>query len=449
MNKIWLIIKREYLNKVKKKSFIIMTFLGPLLFGALIIGAVLLGTTDNKTHQVLVVDPKGWVIDQEVIMPKAAGIKRNRFVDDSQMQFFFSSKQVDETAELKNGTYSIIVVLDSLTYQDGKCMLYYESVPSMTAQTRIQGDLESVLEKWRVKQKGIDYSAYQSIKQSVQFQMNNVDKPTEKDEVFQKAGIGFAFAIVIYLFIFMYGVQVMRGVMEEKTNRIVEVIVSSVKPFQLMMGKVIGIGLVGLTQFVMWIVLTGVVSSVGMAAYQDKLVSGAAVVMEQKGMTQGISENMNFENMANNKAMDFFLSVPWVDLLVSFIFFFIGGYLIYGSLFAAVGAAVDQEADTQQFMLPVTLPLIFAYLISIMMINNPDGNIGTIFSIVPLTSPIVMMIKVAIGAPLWLRLVSMVVLILSFIFFIWLAARIYRVGILMYGKKPTYKELWKWIRYSG
>jgi len=254
MNKIWLIIKREYLNKVKKKSFIIMTFLGPLLFGALIIGAVLLGTTDNKTHQVLVVDPKGWVIDQEVIMPKAAGIKRNRFVDDSQMQFFFSSKQVDETAELKNGTYSIIVVLDSLTYQDGKCMLYYESVPSMTAQTRIQGDLESVLEKWRVKQKGIDYSAYQSIKQSVQFQMNNVDKPTEKDEVFQKAGIGFAFAIVIYLFIFMYGVQVMRGVMEEKTNRIVEVIVSSVKPFQLMMGKVIGIGLVGLTQFVMWAV---------------------------------------------------------------------------------------------------------------------------------------------------------------------------------------------------
>lgn len=448
MNKIWLIIKREYLNKVKKKSFIIMTFLGPVLFGCLIIGAVLLSTSDNKTHQVLIVDPKGWVIDQEVAIPKEAGIKRNRFVDDDQMQFFFSQRQVDETAELKSGAYSIVVVLDSLTYQDGKCMLYYESVPSMTAQTRIQGDLESVLEKWRVKQKGIDYAAYQSIKQKVQFQMSNVDKPTEKEEVFQKAGIGFAFAIIIYFFIFMYGVQVMRGVMEEKTNRIVEVIVSSVKPFQLMMGKVIGIGLVGLTQFVMWIVLTGVISSIGMTMYKDKLVSGAAVV-QQQGMTQGIPDAVRFENMAENKAVDFILSVPWADLLISFVFFFIGGYLIYASLFAAIGAAVDQEADTQQFMLPVTLPLIFAYLVSAMMISNPDGSIGTIFSIIPLTSPIVMMIKIAIGAPLWLRLVSMVVLILSFLFFIWLAARIYRVGILMYGKKPTYKELWKWIRYSG
>lgn len=449
MNKIWLIIKREYLNKVKKKSFIIMTFLGPLLFGGLIIGAVLLGTTDNKSHKVLIVDEKGWIIDSEVADPQMAGIKRNRFVDDDQMHFSFTNKKVDEATELKSGLYSIIVVVDSLTYQDGKCQMFYESVPSMTAQQRIQNDLENVLEKWRVMQKGIDYAAYQSIKQSVNFQMTNVDKPTEKEKVFEKAGIGFAFAIIIYLFIFMYGVQVMRGVMEEKTNRIVEVIVSSVKPFQLMMGKVIGIGLVGLTQFVMWIVLTAVVSSVGMAAYQDKMVSGAAVVMEQNGMTKGMPENMNFENMTNNPTMDFFLSVPWADLLVSFVFFFIGGYLIYGSLFAAVGAAVDQEADTQQFMLPVTLPLIFAYLISIMMVNNPDGSIGTIFSIVPLTSPIVMMIKVAIGAPLWLRLVSMAVLILSFIFFIWLAGRIYRVGILMYGKKPTYKELWKWIRYSG
>lgn len=448
MNKIWLIIKREYLNKVKKKSFIIMTFLGPLLFGGLIIGAVLLSTSDNKSHQVLIVDPKGWVIDQEVAIPKEAGIKRNRFVDDDQMQFFFSQRQVDETAELKSGAYSIVVVLDSLTYQDGKCMLYYESVPSMTAQTRIQGDLESVLEKWRVKQKGIDYAAYQSIKQKVQFQMSNVDKPTEKEEVFQKAGIGFAFAIIIYFFIFMYGVQVMRGVMEEKTNRIVEVIVSSVKPFQLMMGKVVGIGLVALTQFLMWIILTSSIVIFGIMFYSDNLVSGAALVQQQGGITSAVPQ-ATVENMMNNPAMNYLYGIPIFDLLFSFVFFFIGGYLIYASLFAAIGAAVDQEADTQQFMLPVTLPLIFAYLVSAMMISNPDGSIGTIFSIIPLTSPIVMMIKVAIGAPLWLRLVSMVVLILSFLFFIWLAARIYRVGILMYGKKPTYKELWKWIRYSG
>lgn len=449
MNKIWLIIKREYLNKVTKRSFIIMTFLGPILFGGLIVGAVLLGTSDSKSHKVLVVDPVGWLIEDAVVIPQQAGLKRNRFVDDPQMQFFFTTKEIDETSELKSGAYTLIVELDSMTYQDGKCLLYYESVPSMTAQSRIQGDLESVLEKWRVKQKGIDYAAYQGIKQKIQFQMTNVDKPSENDEVFEKAGVGFAFAIIIYLFIFMYGVQVMRGVMEEKTNRIVEVIVSSVKPFQLMMGKVIGIGMVGLTQFVMWIVLTGVISSIGMSMYKDKLVSGAALVQQQQGITQGVPEAMSFENMADNKAVDFILSVPWADLLLSFLFFFIGGYLIYGSLFAAVGAAVDQEADTQQFMMPVTMPLLLAYFVSFMMINNPDGSIGTIFSIIPLTSPIVMMIKIAIGAPLWLRLVSMLTLIASFIFFIWLAARIYRVGILMYGKKPSYKELWKWIRYQG
>lgn len=448
MSKIGLIIKREYRNKVTKKSFIIMTFLGPLLFGGLIIGAVLLGTSDNKSHQVLVVDPKGWVIESEVLIPKQAGINRNRFVDDAQMQFFFTTKQVDEASELKSGAYSMIVVLDSLTYEDGKCQLFYESVPSMSAQSKVQGELERVLEKWRVKQKGIDYSAYQSIKQSVQFQMTNVDKPSEKEAVFQKAGIGFAFAIIIYLFIFMYGVQVMRGVMEEKTNRIVEVIVSSVRPFQLMMGKVVGIGLVALTQFLMWIGLTSLIIFIGTLIYKDKLVSGAALVQQQGGVTTGIPQ-ASMDNMMNNEMLNFFYGLPIADLLISFVFFFIGGYLIYASLFAAIGAAVDQEADTQQFMMPVTLPLIFAYLVSVMMINNPDGSVGTIFSIIPLTSPIVMMIKVAIGAPLWLRIVSMLVLILSFVFFIWLAARIYRVGILMYGKKPTYKELWKWIRYSG
>jgi ABC-2 type transport system permease protein len=200
MNKIGLIIKREYLNKVTKKSFILMTFLGPLLFGGLIIGVIVMSLSDNKSHQVLVVDPKGWIIEAEVAKPAQVGIQRNRFVDDSQMQFFFSTKEVDEAAELKSGAYTMIVVMDSLTYADGKCQLFYESVPSMVVQSKVQGELENVLEKWRVKQKGIDYDAYQSIKQSVKFQMTNVDKPTEKEEVFQKASIGFVMAIIIYFF---------------------------------------------------------------------------------------------------------------------------------------------------------------------------------------------------------------------------------------------------------
>ena len=160
-------------------------------------------------------------------------------------------------------------------------------------------------------------------------------------------------------------------------------------------------------------------------------------------------QQMQLSTLKDNGMVSLFYSVPWLDIAGSFLFFFIGGYLLYGSLFAAIGAAVDQESDTQQFMLPITLPLIFGYLVSIMMIQNPEGSIGNIFSVVPLTSPIVMMVKTAIGVPLWLRLLSMATLVLAFIFFIWLAGRIYRVGILMYGKKPTYKELWKWIRYQG
>lgn len=216
-----------------------------------------------------------------------------------------------------------------------------------------------------------------------------------------------------------------------------------------MMGKIIGIGLVGLTQFLIWILLTGIIGTIGITAIIGSSTDIKELTEKVNGPQTAISEAEMEKMKVSPELIELVYTTPWLDIAISFLFFFAAGYLLYASMFAAIGAAVDQESDTQQFQIPVTMPLIFGYIISIMMIQNPEGSLGTAFSIVPFTAPIVMMVKTAIGVELWLRLLSMTVLIGTFLGITWLAARIYRVGILMYGKKPTYKELWKWIRYSG
>lgn len=454
MNKILLIIKREYLIKVKKKSFLWMTLFGPILFGAMIIGTVLIATSDTTYHRILIADQLGNMVEDEVMTYANAGIVRPRFNGNDKLHFDFRKGVVDPKEELKSGAYTAVVQLTDISYTDGKVEMFSEKTPSMTVQNLIKSDIEDALELYRAKKNSISVDIYKSIRQSVEI---NVLKPSagdKKDLTSQKAVFGFVFAIIIYFFIFFYGVQVMRGVMEEKTNRIVEVIISSVKPFQLMMGKVIGIGLVGLTQFIIWVVFTSLITTVGMATMKDKLLESQKAnlaMVQQSGIIQ--APNLDKEGGINeilaSEKFEVLYEIPWVDLIISFIIFFIGGYLLYASLFAAIGAIVDNETDTQQFMLPVTIPLIFAYIVSIMMIENPEGSIGNVFAIIPLTSPIVMMVKTAIGVSIWMKLLSIATLAGAFFFFVWLAARIYRVGILMYGKKPTYKELWKWIRYSS
>lgn len=454
MNKIFLIIKREYLIKVKKKSFLWMTIFGPILFAGMIIGTVLLASSDTTFHRILLVDQLGNMIEDEVLTYENAGMDRPRFQNSERIHFDFRKGVVDPKEELKSGAYTAVVQLTEISYTDGKVEMFADKTPSMTVQNNLKTDIEDALELYRARKNSIPIETYKSIRQPVEI---NVLKPSEgdkRDYTSQKAMIGFGFAIIIYFFIFFYGVQVMRGVMEEKTNRIVEVIVSSVKPFQLMMGKVIGIGLVGLTQFVIWVALTSLISGVGLAAMQKQVIESQKENIAMLNKT-GVINAPNMSEVSINSAdalgdkVAFLYEVPWADMIISFIIFFVGGYLLYASLFAAIGAIVDNETDTQQFMLPVTIPLIFAYIVSIMMIENPEGGMGTIFSIVPLTSPIVMMVKTAIGVSIWMKLLSIAVLAGAFLFFIWLAARIYRVGILMYGKKPTYKELWKWIRYSA
>jgi ABC-2 type transport system permease protein len=329
--------------------------------------------------------------------------------------------------------------------------MYFDNFPSENIQGKLKNDLQESLERFRVVDSlKIDYEKYKRAKLDVSFAEINVNKLGEEDHTKERAVIGFVFAILIYMFIFMYGVQVMRGVLEEKTSRIVEVMVSSVRPFQLMMGKVVGIGLVGLTQFLIWVILSAVLATFGLNYFESHLVNGAAVLENGAVVANGMNQAAMAQSLMNNEAINWIFLINWPLMVGMFIFFFIGGFLLYASLFAAIGAAVDSDSDTQQFMLPVTLPLVFSYIVSAMLITNPESPIGNFFSIFPLTSPITIMVKTAIGnISVWHLISAMAALIVAFLFFIWLGAKIYRVGILSYGKKVSYKDLWKWIRQKN
>ncbi|MBL7942676.1 MAG: ABC transporter permease [Flavobacteriales bacterium] len=454
MNKIWLIIKREYLVRVKKRSFIVMTFLGPIIFGLLIFGAVAVVMSDSAQYHVLVVDETGMITTDTLNKGHLeARFWRNTFRDsaDAQVLFDFTDTRLDD-ASFETSPYNLQMIVDESLFNSGRCQLIYKRNPSEMVSEKLERELELALEQARVEDSlKIAFSEYQRAKVNVEFAMANVKESDKQSLTAEKAGIGFMFAVLIYLFIFLYGVQVMRGVIEEKTNRIVEVIVSSVKPFQLMMGKVIGIGLVGLTQFLMWVVFSSIISTLVFSLYFGSKTNGQAYLIDNaQQMATGYNPALaQMQMMEENTFLAALMDTNWPMMIGIFIFFFIGGYLLYGSLFAAIGAAVDSETDTQQFMMPVTLPLIFSYVVAAMLITNPDSGMANFFSVFPLTSPIVMMVKTSIGVSPWIMLLSVVVLIATFVFMIWVAGRIYRVGILMYGKKTTYRELWKWIRYSG
>jgi ABC-2 type transport system permease protein len=267
------------------------------------------------------------------------------------------------------------------------------------------------------------------------------DKGEESGSAGASYGVGMFGSILIYLFIFLYGVQVMRGVIEEKNNRIVEVIISSVRPFQLMMGKIVGIALVGLTQFVLWVVLTMAINGV----ISQKMMTDKSSVSATEISAQA---NANVDNEMMTDVLSAVNTINFPLLIGTFLFYFLAGYLLYSALFAAIGSAVDSEAETQQFMFPVTIPLIFSFVLaSSAVVNNPDGPIAFWLSMIPLTSPVVMMVRIPFGVPAWQLITSMILLILGFIGTVWLAAKIYRTGILMYGKKVTFKEMLKWLKY--
>jgi ABC-2 type transport system permease protein len=340
--------------------------------------------------------------------------------------------------------------------------LYSTGQPNIVVKGYIRETMRKHVEAMKLSASGIDPDVLRSIKSNINLLTVKISDSGTEESSFTEIGmaVGFISGLIIYFFIFMYGAQVMRGVIEEKTNRIVEVIVSSVKPFQLMMGKIIGVAMVGLTQFLLWVLLTLVIVTGFLSFYADDIrqyrdaqlniqdqmrnpklgPGGETINMEEVTKEAGLNESFLV-------AYDMLNSINFELIVLFFIFFFIGGYLLYGALFAAIGSAVDNETDTQQFMLPLTIPLIISIVVAQFIMINPEGPAAFWMSIFPLTSPVVMMIRLPFGVPVTDLTLSVLLLIGGFFFTTWLAAKIYRTGILMYGKKISYRELWKWIRY--
>ncbi|MFT6845718.1 MAG: ABC-2 type transport system permease protein [Flavobacteriales bacterium] len=444
MGKIKLIIAREYLSRVRKKSFIVMTLLGPILIAGFISLAVWMSLSDEVHHTVLVVD-------------KTEGHIMNRQMTASNdINYFYSSEDLPDEV-FQESDYSLMLYVNEKIVVNNKAILYYKKTPSFNIKSVIEYQLEKVLESYKLELNEISPEAYAHVKTQVNLVSHDIDEDTDpsvSDYKQELAAVGFFFAILIYMFIFMYGVQVMRGVIEEKTNRIVEVLISSVKPFQLMMGKILGIAMVGFTQFILWILLTGAITiAVQTFIFKDQ-VSPEMMMQNQMStqLMQSQAQEILMESAQKpNEVFELISRINFPLMLGMFLFYFVGGYLLYSSLFAAVGAAVDSETDTQQFMIPVSFPLIFGFFIAQMTLQNPEGSAAVWFSIIPLTSPVVMMVRVAMGfdtETIWQLYLSMALLVVGFLVTTWLAGKIYRTGILMYGKKVSYKELFKWLFYK-
>ncbi|MEX0986474.1 MAG: ABC transporter permease [Bacteroidales bacterium] len=457
MNKISLIIKREYLTRVRKKSFIIMSIVGPLLFAALMVLPALLANLEDKEVKNIA------VIDESLVLTSYANGKLVSVIPETEFLKFSALDDVDLKVLQENfantGYYAVLFIPSNILNSE-RAILYSDKQPSLDVSSHIRNAMEKEIENMKLIANDIENleQILQEIETNIKVSNIKWTKSGEakKSNTGLVMGIGYASGLLVYMFIFIYGSMVMRGVIEEKTSRIVEVIVSSVRPFQLMMGKIIGVGLVGLTQFVIWVVFTGV------------LVVGASAVfgtqMQQNTPVEQLSGNELFSQQAEaSEAMeeftgndDFLLdimgsfeSIEPGKILIAFLFFFLFGFLMYGSLFAIIGSAVDNETETQQFMLPVTLPLILGIVLMANVMNNPDGPLAFWFSMFPLTSPVIMMVRMPFDVPVWELLLSAFLLIITILGAIWMAGKIYRTGILMYGKKVTYKELWKWLRYRN
>ncbi len=412
MNKIFLIISREYITRVRKKSFIIMSIIGPLLFGLMFAIPIWLATQEGDEKVIEILDESGYFKD--------------KFTTDGSVSFVYIGSSLDSAkADMKGKESYGLLYIPKLDLDKPENITFFgEKNPSIEIQGMIENMLRTEIEDIKLNQSGIDKEQLEKIKTNIDLDIINMTDVGEKEgDVIAATAAGYIASLLIYMFIFMYGIQTMRSVIEEKTSRIVEVIISSVKPFQLMMGKIIGVGAVGLTQFLIWIVLTLIIYQSGITIYGGD--------MQQNNL------------MSMIVAMIATINFPL--LLGAFLFYFIGAYFFYGALFAAVGSAVDSDSDAQQFQLPITLPLILSIILLSAILRDPHGNLAFWASVIPFTSPVVMMMRIPFDPPAWQIALSMVMLVLGFIFTTWLAGRIYRVGILMHGTKVNYRILAKWF----
>ena len=426
MKHLKIIIEREYLNKVRNKSFIIMTFISPLIVVAfaLIIGFLTNVNSKSNAKDILILDE--------------SGLFGTTFSDTETIHYeYLKDKTLQEArAEvLATSKYGLLYIPKEETAQKA---FYSEESPSLSLVNELTGALEKTLFQYNLTQKGIDKAEIDSARTKITLQMENFtgEKTSEFDNV-MKIAIGGVAGYLIFMFIIIYGNMIMRSVIEEKTNRIVEIIISSVKPFQLMLGKIIGTSLAGITQFAIWLVIGGVLFALAPSLFQ----------VDTPTATQAMAATESHSEISN--IITALYHFPFLETSGVFLLFFVGGYLLYSSLYAMVGAMVDNETDTQQFLMPILIPLMLAFYVGMFsVIEEPHGTISVVFSYIPLTSPVVMLMRIPFGVAWWEVLISLLLLYITFFLVIKIASKIYRIGILMYGKKPTYKEVWKWLKMN-
>jgi ABC-2 type transport system permease protein len=445
MSKLGLIIKREYLAKVRNKSFVVMTFLSPILMvGMIVLIAYLTKINDNESHIVSVLNESKY-FHNDFLPGESVSFIEFRDIDLQQAK--------DSTVSLNYDGLLHIPVSADLNAASAAAFLYTKDNPPSGVLNRLEGIFENRLRKKRLSDLGVSGEEFANLEQPYELQTSTFDGEQNLKGINElKAFIGGGFGYLIMMFIIIYGGFVMRSVIEEKTSRIIEVIISSVKPFQLMLGKIIGNSLAGVTQFAIWIFSASILLFVALLLFDIDLAALGSNPAMQAGNIGAMPPMPEGDNDMQKYANELF-KIPWLLLLFSFVIYFVLGYLIYSSIYAAIGAAVDNETDTQQFIFPIILPLMLAIYVGFFSVfSNPHGPIAVGFSLFPLTSPIVMLMRLPGGVgeggvPIWQLFLSIVFLILTFLAIVWLAAKIYRVGILMYGKKPTYKELYKWLKY--
>ncbi|MDC0950448.1 ABC transporter permease [Flavobacteriaceae bacterium] len=434
MNHLPLIIKREYLAKVKNKSFILMTFLSPLFIVALLsLIAYLTSVNNEKVRTISVLDESG-ILSETLIS--------------SDQILYESLNGMDledaKTTSNSNKAYGLLHVPDlALEDVSEKIKFYSKESPSLSLISSLESKIEKRIGELKLKKMGVDLSKISASKTYVNINQEDFEGvKTSKAGSFLKLIFGAAAGYLLFMFIIIYGNLIMRSVIEEKSSRIIEVIISSVKPIQLMLGKIFGTSLAGITQFAIWVILIAILSFAASNFFGIDLSANP----QQEMMTAAVSDvNANSELQALIAELH---SLPLINLIVAFVLFFVGGYLLYSSLYAAIGAAVDNETDTQQFLMPVVILLVVGFYVGFFTaLEDPHGTISVVFSYIPFTSPIVMLIRIPFGVPIWEQILSLSVLIFSFLVTVWIAAKIYRVGILMHGKKPSYKDLIKWLKY--
>ena len=439
MNKIWLIIQREFLSRVQKKSFLIATIVVPLIFPAIIALLVFVSKESEKNAKKEVIH----FIDESGI-----------FIPDTTKYIFkrFSGPLEDgKNAYTASDDFGLLYIPKFELSKPKGITLYTKINPSLDDVSQIENLVQGQIKDLKMQKLNIDQKILDSLKTNVTIHTVKISKGGQEksSNSVVLAGIGMAGGILMYMFIFIYGAQIMQGIIEEKMSKVVEVIVSSVRPFQLMMGKIIGLASVGLLQFLIWIIIVssltfGVLGYFGIDPPQQQ------AMQQMSGQAAQVAAQQAATNSEFIAGLNEALNLPWMFILFTFLFYFLGGYLIYGALFAAVGSAVDSPAEAQQFMFPITIPMLISYLSLFMFIlKDPHGTVSVWLSIIPFTSPIAMMGRIGFEVPTWQLALSMTLLIAGFILTTWVAGRIYRVGILMSGTKVNYKVLAKWFMQRG